>query len=69
MNKAKYLDSSIQILKEMLGDQSNELESKERRALEAHIRKLKRLAKQSELNDAELYSVVSEIAETISKIL
>jgi len=69
MNESKYLDSSIQILKDMLADQSNELESEQQRALAGEIRKLKRLKKQPRINREELYRVVSEIAETVSKIL
>lgn len=69
MNESKYLDSSIQILKDMLADQSNELESEQQRALAGEIRKLKRLKKQPRINREELYRIVSEIAETVSKIL
>lgn len=69
MNESKYLDSSIQILKDMLADQSNELESEQQRALAGEIRKLKRLKKQPRINREELYRIVSEIAETVSQIL
>ena len=69
MNKSKYLDSCIQILKGMLGDQSNELGSEQQRALAKGICKLKKLKKQSKLSHDELYRVVSEIAELVSKIL
>jgi hypothetical protein len=69
MNESKYLDSSIQILKDMLADQSNELESEQQRALSADIRKLKRLKKQPHISSEELYRIVSEIAETVSRIL
>ncbi len=37
----KHLDSCIQIIKRMYGDQSNELESEEREALAKAARKLK----------------------------
>lgn len=69
MNRLKNLDSCIQILKGMRGDQSNELGSEQQRALAEEIRKLKKLKKQSHLNQDELYRVVSEIAESVSKIL
>ena len=69
MNDSKYLDSCIQILKGMLGDQSNELGSEQQRALAVEVRKLKRLKKQPQMKCDELYRVVSEIAETVSKIL
>lgn len=69
MNRLKNLDSCIQILKRIRGDQSNELGSEQQRALAEEIRKLKKLKKQSRLNQDELYRVVSEIAESVSKIL
>jgi hypothetical protein len=69
MNKSRYLDSCIQILKEMRGDQSNELGSEQQRALAGEIRRLKRLKKQTHVNRDELYRVVSEIVETVSDIL
>jgi hypothetical protein len=69
MNKSKYLDSCIQILKGMLGDQSNELGSEQQRALAGGIRKLKKLRKQPLMKRDELYRIVGEIAETVSKIL
>jgi hypothetical protein len=69
MNELKYLDSCIHTLREMLGDKSNELESEQRRALAAEIRKLKRLKMRHRIDSEELYRIVSEIAETVSKIL
>ena len=69
MNKSRYLDSCIQTLKEMRGDQSNELGSEQQRALADKIRSLKRLKKQTSVNRDDLYRVVSEVAETVSKIL
>ena len=69
MNRLKNLDSCIQILKGMLGDQSNELGSEQQRALAEGIRMLKKLKKQTKLNQDEVYRVVSEIAESVSKVL
>jgi hypothetical protein len=69
MNESKYLDSCIQTLKVMMGDQSNELESEQRRALAEEACKLKRLKKRSHVDSDELYRIVSEIAEAVSKIL
>ena len=69
MNDSKYLDSCIQILKGMLGDQSNELGSEQQRALAEGVRKLKKLKKQPQMRRDEVYRVVSEIAETVSRIL
>jgi hypothetical protein len=69
MNESKYLDSCIQILKGMLGDQSNELGSEQQRALAEGIRKLKKLKKQPQMKRDEVYRIVSEIAETVSRIL
>jgi hypothetical protein len=69
MNDSKYLDSCIQILKGMLGDQSNELGSEQQRALAEGVRKLKKLKMQPQMKRDEVYRVVSEIAETVSRIL
>jgi len=69
MNNSKYLDSCIQILKGMRGDQSNELESEQQRALAEGIRKLKKLKKQPKVKRDEVYRVVSEVAETVLKVL
>jgi hypothetical protein len=69
MNQSKYLDSCIQILKGMLGDQSNELGSEQQRALAKEIRKLKSLQRQPKMNRDEVYRMVEEVALTVSKIL
>lgn len=69
MNDEKYLDSCIQYLKQMLGDKSNELESEQQRALEVEIRKLKKLRKLPRMKRDQLYRIVSEVAETVSKIV
>ena len=66
---AKNIDSCIQSLKVMLGDQSNELGSEQKRALAGEPRKLKKLKKQEELNQDELYRVISAIAESVLKSL
>ena len=69
MQHTKYLDSCIQILKGMRGDQSNELGSEQQRTLAEGIRKLKKLKKQPKLKHDELHRVVSEIAESVLKML
>ena len=69
MNQSKYLDSCIQILKGMLGDQSNELGSEQQRALATEIRKLKSLRRQPKMSRDEVYRIVEEVALTVSKIL
>lgn len=69
MHKSRYLDSCIQILKGMRGDQSNELGWEQQRALAGAITKLKGLKKQTHIDRDELYRVVGEIAETVSQIL
>jgi hypothetical protein len=69
MNQSKYLDSCIQILKRMRGDQTNELGSGQQRALGKEIQKLKRLAKQQQVNREELFRIVAEVAKTVSGIL
>jgi hypothetical protein len=65
MNQSKYLDSSIQVLKQMLGDQSNELGSEQRRALAKEIRKLKRLQRQPTMSRDEVRRIVNEVALTV----
>ena len=65
----KYVDSSIQILKQMLGDQSNELGSERQRAFSREIRKLKKLKRQPNLKREDVYRVVSEVAKTISELM
>lgn len=69
MNHTKYLDSSIQILKGMLADKSNELESEQRRALTTAIRKLRGLAKQPKIDREVLYRAIDAIAEQIYKVM
>jgi hypothetical protein len=69
MNNSKYLDSCIQVLKRMLGDQTCEWELEEQRALSSGIRQLRKLKKQPRIDPEELYRVVGEIAETVSKIM
>ena len=68
MNNSKYLDSCIQILKGMRGDQSNELGSEQQRALGREIAKLRKLKKQHAVTREEVYRVVAEVAATVSKI-
>jgi len=64
-NKQKYLDSSIQHLKQMLVDQSNELESERKRELVAALRKLKRLKKQPDATREDVYRIVAEVAKAV----
>jgi len=68
MNNSKYLDSSIQILKGMRGDQSNELGSEQQRALGTEIAKLRKLKKRHAVTRKEVYRVVAEVAATVSNI-
>ena len=68
MNPSKYLNSSIQQLKEMLGDQSNELGSEQRRALAKEIRKLKKLQREPTTNHEEVRRIVNEVALTVFDI-
>ncbi|HEY5056437.1 MAG TPA: hypothetical protein VII58_09765 [Acidobacteriaceae bacterium] len=67
MNKSKYVDTSIQALKLMLGDETNELGSDGKRALCDVVGKLKRLSKQQEATYEELYRTVEEVAKTVLK--
>jgi len=69
MYKVKYLSASIQEIKRILADETNELESGQRKALAKEIRKLKNLARQPKVSRDDVYRVVSEVAETVSKIL
>ncbi len=69
MKYAKHLDSCIQILKRMRGDQSNELGSRQQRALGKEIQKLRKLAMQQNLDRDEVYRIVDEVARTVSEIL
>jgi len=64
-NQAKYLDLSIQRLKRMLCDKSNELESGMRRALAAALRKLKRLKKQPTTTHEDIHRTVAEVAKAV----
>ena len=66
MNKAKYVDSSIEILKSMLGDESNELGSGGKRALTSAIGKLKKLKRQRNATYGEVFRTVAEVAELVS---
>jgi phosphoenolpyruvate carboxylase len=63
--KSKHLDSSIQHLKQMLVDQSNELESERKRALVAALRKLKKLKKQPPAKYEDIYRTVAEVAKAV----
>ena len=65
MNQSKYLNSSIQILKDLLGDQSNELGSEGKRALSGAICKLKRLKRQPKASSSEVHCVIAEVAEAV----
>lgn len=64
-NQSKHLDSSIQHLKRMLGDKSNELGSGTKRALAGGLRKLKRLKKQPNTTDEVLARTVGEVAKAV----
>jgi len=68
MYKAKNIDSCIQIIKRMLGDQSNELGSEQQKALCRVVGKLKKLKKQQNPSRDEVYRAVAEAAETVTKI-
>jgi hypothetical protein len=49
----------------MLGDQSNELGSEQRRELAKEIRKLKRLQRQPTMSHEEVRRIVNEVALTV----
>lgn len=65
----KPIDSCIDLLKKMLGDPNNELSSEQQRKLKNGIRELKRLQRTTKLTHAQVFAVVSEIAEAASELL
>jgi len=67
MNKAN-VDTSIQRLKEMLGDETNELGSDGKKALCGAVGKLKRLKKHPNATYDEVYQTVAEVAELVLKL-
>ena len=69
MNNQRAIDSCISVLKEMLGEPNNELSSEQRSKLRKGIRSLKRLQKATKLTHAQVFKVVSEIAEAAFEIL
>jgi hypothetical protein len=62
MKTSKLIESCIEELKKMLGDENNELSSGQREELMAGIRELKRLQKATRLTHQEVYMVVARIA-------
>lgn len=69
MYKKRYIDSSIDQLRKMLGDPNNELSSEQQSKLKKGIRDLKRLQKATRLTHQQVFVVVSKIAETVYEIL
>ena len=69
MNNQRAIDSCISVLKEMLGDPNSELSSEQRSKLRKGIRSLKRLQKATKLTHAQVFKVVSEIAEAAFETL
>ena len=62
MKTSKLVESCIEELKTMLGDENNELSSGQREQLMAGIRELKKLQKATRLTHQEVYMVVARIA-------
>lgn len=63
------MDSCIQKVQVILSDNTNELGPVQRRVLAEKIRVLRRLTKRKRLSHDELYRVVSQIAEEVSRML
>jgi len=68
MTTKKQIGSCIDLLKDMLGDANNELSSEQRSNLKKGIGNLKKLQKAQNLSYAEIFAVVSEIAQTALEI-
>ena len=69
MYTKKHTDSSIDLLRKMLGDPNNELSSEQQSKLKKGIRDLKRLQRATNLTHQQVFAVVSKIAETVYEIL
>jgi hypothetical protein len=69
MNTTKHIDSSIALLKQMLGDPNNELTSEQQSKLKKGIRDLKRMLRAKNLTHKQVFVVVGEIAEAALEIL
>lgn len=68
MNTTKHIDSSIALLKQMLGDPNNELTSEQQSKFKKGIRDLKRMLRAKNLNHKQVFAVVSEIAKAAFEI-
>ena len=69
MYAKKYIDSSIEQLRKMLGDPNNELSSEQQSKLKKGIRDLKRLQREKSLTHQQVFVVVSKIVEAVYEIL
>jgi hypothetical protein len=69
MHTAKHIDSSIQLLKKMLGDKNVELTSEQQSKLTKGIRDLKRLRKAKKLTYEDVNRAMSGIVEAALDIL
>ena len=67
MKKTKYVDASIQALKQMLGDETNELGSVGKRTLSRAVGELKRLKRHPEATYDDVSRTVAEVAELVLK--
>jgi hypothetical protein len=68
MKTSKYLDSSIELLKQMLGDANNEWTSEQRNTLTTGTRELKRMRKAKKFTHKEVSAVVSLIAQALYEV-
>jgi len=69
MNLNKRLDSCIEQMQVILSDHTNELGQEQQKLIAQNIRVLKKLKKQTRLSHDELYRAVSQIAESVFKML
>ena len=68
MTTSKYLDSGIELIKQMLGDANNEWTSEQRNTLMKGTRELKRLRKAKKLTHQDVSAVVSRIAQALYEV-
>jgi hypothetical protein len=69
MNTSKAIDSCIEEIKNLLGDENNELTSGQRKDLTACVRRLKRLRSKKLLKYQEVYIVVAQVAKVVHTLV
>ena len=69
MNTSKAIDSCIEEIKSLLGDENNELTSGQREDLTACIHRLKSLRSKKLLKHQEVYIVVAQIVDVVHTLV